>query len=289
MTILGLPDGRRIDFTVSGPADGVPLVFHHGTPGAKTKARHIERAAHDRGLRLVGLSRAGYGDSTRRPGRAVADIAVDVASILDQLGAPRCLVAGASGGGPHSLATAALLPDRVAGAAVIAGITPPDAAGLDFLAGMGEQNIVEFGQAREGEAVLRPALEAEAVGLRRADIAGLIAALHTLLPDVDRAVLTDEVGTDMLANFAEALRTGVDGWVDDDLAFVKPWGFDLDAITVPTFVWHGAEDKMAPFAHGEWLAANVPGAKPHLLPGHGHLSIGVGEIGAMLDELMTTL
>jgi len=289
VTILGLPDGRRIDFTVSGPADGVPLVFHHGTPGAKTKARHIERAAHDRGLRLVGLSRAGYGDSTRRPGRDVADIAVDVASILDQLGARRCLVAGASGGGPHSLATAALLPDRVAGAAVIAGITPPDAAGLDFLAGMGEQNIVEFGQAREGEAVLRPALAAEAPALRRADVAGLIAALDTLLPDVDRAVLTDEFGADMVKNFAEALRTGVDGWVDDDLAFVKPWGFDLTAIRVPTFVWHGVEDKMAPFAHGEWLAANIPGVKPHLMSGHGHLSIGVREIGAMLDELMTTL
>ena len=289
MTILEMPDGRRIDFTVSGPADGVPLVFHHGTPGAKTKARHIERAAHDRGLRLVGLSRAGYGDSTRRPGRDVADIAVDVASILDQLGARRCLVAGASGGGPHSLATAALLPDRVAGAAVIAGITPPDAAGLDFLAGMGEQNIVEFGQAREGEAVLRPALAAEAPALRRADVAGLIAALDTLLPDVDRAVLTDEFGADMVKNFAEALRTGVDGWVDDDLAFVKPWGFDLTAIRVPTFVWHGVEDKMAPFAHGEWLAANIPGVKPHLMSGHGHLSIGVREIGAMLDELMTTL
>ena len=289
MTILELSDGRRLDFTVSGPADGIPLFFHHGTPGAKTKSRHIERAAHDRGLRLVGISRAGYGDSTRRPGRAVADIAVDVAAVLDQLGAPRCLVAGASGGGPHSLATAALLPDRVAGAVVIAGITPPDADGLDFLAGMGEQNIVEFGQAREGAAVLRPALEAEALGLRQADVAGIIAALHTLLPEVDRAVLTDEVGADMVANFAEALRTGVDGWVDDDLAFVKSWGFDLATIKVPTFVWHGSEDRMAPFAHGEWLAANVPGVKPHLLAGHGHLSIGVSEIGAMLDEVMTTL
>jgi pimeloyl-ACP methyl ester carboxylesterase len=289
VTILGLPDGRRLDFTVSGPADGIPLVYHHGTPGAKTKARHIERAAHDRGLRLVGLSRPGYGDSTRRPGRAVADVAVDVAAILDQLGAPRCLVGGTSGGGPHSLATAALLPDRVAGALVVAAPIPFDAAGMDFLAGMGEQNVVEFGQAREGEAVLRPALEAEAAGLRRADLAGLISALDTLLPDVDRAVLTDEVGADMVTNFAEALRTGVDGWIDDDLAFVKPWGFDLTTITVPTFVWHGTDDKMAPFAHGEWLAANIPGVKPHLLPGHGHLSIGVGEIGTMLDELIATL
>jgi pimeloyl-ACP methyl ester carboxylesterase len=289
VTILGLPDGRSLDIAISGPADGVPLIFHHGTPGAKTKARHVERAVHERGLRLVAPSRPGYGDSTRRPGRSVADVAEDVAAILDHLGADRCLVAGASGGGPHSLATAALLPDRVAGALVIAGVGPWDTSGLDFLAGMGEQNITEFGQAVDGEAVLRPALELEATAIRGGTVAELIGALSTLLPEVDRAVLTDEVGEDMVRSFAEALRTGVDGWVDDDLAFVRYWGFDLDTITVPTFVWHGTEDKMAPFAHGEWLAKNVPGSTPHLLAGHGHLSIGVREIGTMLDELAATL
>lgn len=289
VTILGLPDGRNLDIRISGPDDGIPLVFHHGTPGANRPVRHTERAVHARGLRMVKASRAGYGDSTRKAGRTVADVAADVTAILDHLGADRCLVAGASGGGPHTLATAALLPDRVAGALVIAGITPFDAPGIDFTSGMGEQNITEFGQALAGESVLRPALAAEAAGLRGTTVAGLIEALSTVLPDVDRAVLTDEYGEDTIANFTEALRTGVDGWVDDDLAFTKPWGFELDAVKVPVFLWHGAEDRMAPFAHGQWLAEHVPGVTAHLEPGQGHLSIGVGSIDVMLDELVTTL
>jgi pimeloyl-ACP methyl ester carboxylesterase len=154
---------------------------------------------------------------------------------------------------------------------------------------MGEQNITEFTQARSGEPVLRPALEAEAVGLRSGGVAELIESLHTLLPDVDRAVLTDEHGEDTVAGFREALRTGVDGWVDDDLAFVKPWDFELDKISVPVFVWHGHQDLMAPIAHGQWLAQHVPGATAHLEPDEGHLSVIANRIGAMLDELVVTV
>jgi pimeloyl-ACP methyl ester carboxylesterase len=286
VTTLELPDGRRLDIEISGPQGGLPLVFHHGTPGSVRRFGVIERAAHERGLRLVTFSRPGYGDSTRLPGRSVADVAADVAVVLDQLDAPRCLVAGWSGGGPHALATAALLPDRVAGALVIAGVAPWDADGLDFLAGMGEQNIDEFGLAVRGEAAVRPGLEAEAVALRQATVADLVKGMETLLPDVDRAVLTDEYGADLAANFAEALRLSVDGWLDDDLAFVRPWGFSLADIAVPTFVWQGSEDLMVPFTHGQWLAGHIPGVTAHLEAGEGHLSIGVGAMGPMLDELV---
>jgi pimeloyl-ACP methyl ester carboxylesterase len=286
VTTLELPDGRRLDIEISGPEDALPLVFHHGTPGSVKRFGVIERAAHERGLRLVTFSRPGYGDSTRLPGRSVADVAADVAAILDQLDAPRCLVAGWSGGGPHALATAALLPDRVAGALVIAGVAPWDADGLDFLAGMGAQNIDEFGLAVRGETAVRPGLEAEAVALRQATVADLVKGMETLLPDVDRAVLTDEYGADLAANFAEALRLSVDGWLDDDLAFVRPWGFSLADIAVPTFVWQGSEDLMVPFTHGQWLAGHIPGVTAHLESGEGHLSIGVGAMGAMLDELV---
>jgi pimeloyl-ACP methyl ester carboxylesterase len=289
MAIIELPDGRGLDVVVSGPDDGTPLIFHHGTPGSVIRFRAIERAAHERGLRMVTYSRAGYGASTRLPGRDVAAVVPDVAAMLDHLGASRCLVAGWSGGGPHALATGAGLPDRVAGVLVIAGVAPYDAEGLDFLAGMGEQNVEEFGQALRGEAAHRPTLEAEAEGLRSTTVAGLIEQLATLLPDVDRAVLNAEFGEHMLASFAEALRLGVDGWLDDDLAFTRPWGFALDKIAVPTFVWQGSEDLMVPFAHGEWLAGAIPGVTAHLERGQGHLSIAVGMIDAMLDELVATL
>jgi pimeloyl-ACP methyl ester carboxylesterase len=289
VTTFTLPDGRLIDIQVTGPADGVPLVFHHGTPGSVTQFGAIARAVHARGLRLVTFSRAGYGGSTRRPGRAVVAAADDVTALLDHLAAPRALVAGWSGGGPHALATAARLPDRVAGALVIAGVAPYGMPDLDFLAGMGQENVEEFGLALRGEDALRPSHETEAPALRGNDPAAVVAAMTTLLPEVDRVLVTDEFGADMAGSFAEGLRLGVDGWVDDDLAFTRPWGFELTEIAVPTFVWQGSEDLMVPFAHGQWLAEHVPGVTAHLLPGEGHLSIAVGALDAMLDELVKTL
>ncbi|WP_305788718.1 alpha/beta fold hydrolase [Symbioplanes lichenis] len=289
MTTISVRDGRRLDVVVTGPVDGVPLVFQHGTPGAARPFRYMERAAHERGLRFVTFSRAGYGASTRAPGRAVVDVAADVQDVLDHLGVSRCLVAGWSGGGPHALATAARLPERVAGVLVIAGAAPYEGAGLDFLAGMGEDNIAEFGAAARGEQELRPYLEKEAEGMRGADADGLIAGMSSLLPPVDRAVLTDEFGVDLAANFTEALSAGVDGWLDDDLAFTRDWGFDLAEITAPVFVWQGSEDLMVPYAHGRWLAAHIPGVTAHLEQGEGHLSIAVGAFGRMLDELVTVL
>jgi pimeloyl-ACP methyl ester carboxylesterase len=286
MAILDLPDGRGLDVDITGPDGGTPLIFHHGTPGSKVRFRVIERAAHARGLRMVTYSRAGYGASTRLPGRDVAAVVPDMEAVLDHLGASRCLVAGWSGGGPHALATAAALPDQVAGVLVIAGVAPYDAKGLDFLAGMGEQNVEEFGEALRGETAHRPTLEAEAEGLRSTTADGLIEQLATLLPDVDRAQMSTEFGEDMLALFAEGLRLGVDGWLDDDLAFIRPWGFDLGEIAVPSFVWQGSEDLMVPFAHGEWLAGAIPGVTAHLKRGEGHLSIAVGMVDAMLDELI---
>lgn len=289
MTIIDLPDGRSLDLDVSGPEDGIPLVFHHGTPGSVRQFRAIQRAAHERGLRLVTFSRPGYGASTRQPGRRVVDAVADVAAVLAHLGTPRCLVAGWSGGGPHALATGARLPKQVAGILCIAGVAPYDAEGLNFLEGMGQQNIDEFGLALQGEEAIRPSHEAEAVGLRNTDAAGLIEGMATLLPDVDRAVLTAEFGENLAANFAEGFRTGVDGWVDDDLAFVAPWGFSLAEIAVPAFVWQGSEDLMVPFTHGQWLAAHVPGATSRLQQAEGHLSIGVGALDRMFDDLLTTI
>ncbi len=288
MTTLHISAGRTLDVEVSGPADGLPLIFHHGTPGSVTQLRMMQRATTERGLRLVTFSRPGYGSSTRQPGRRVIDAVGDVTAVLDHLGARRCLVAGWSGGGPHALATAVGLPDRVAGVLLIAGVAPYAAEGLDFLAGMGEQNLEEFGLAAQGETALRPYLERESTQLRDATADELIEGMATLLPEVDRAMLSDEYGQDMAANFREALRPGPNGWVDDDLAFTAPWGFALADLAVPSFVWQGSADLMVPFAHGQWLAGHLPGVTAHLVEGEGHLSISVGSLPTMLDELVGT-
>lgn len=282
---IQLTDGRWVDVRVSGPVDGLPLVFHHGTPGAGTPIRVLERAAQERGLRLVSASRPGYGRSSRHEGRRVVDVVADTDDVLRALGAHRCVVAGWSGGGPHTLACAARLPG-VAAALSIAGVAPWDSGGLDWLAGMGQGNIDEFGAATEGPGPLRAFLDAEREQLKDASAENIVKSLESLLPEVDRAVLTDEFGGDLAASFHEGLREGVDGWLDDDLAFISPWGFDLDEIEVPTAIWQGSEDLMVPFAHGQWLAAHLPAASVHLVDGEGHLSVGVGCMGSMLDELI---
>ena len=280
-----LPDGRRLAMRVSGPADGFPLVFHHGTPGAATPVRALERAAHERGLRLVTTSRPGYGDSSRQPGRMVVDVVADTAAVLAAIGAERCLIAGWSGGGPHALACGARL-DAAAAVLVIAGVAPHEAEGLDWMAGMGEENIAEFSAAVHGEDELRSYLVQEREQIKDVTAADVASSLETLLPDADRAVLTGEFAEDLAASFREAVRVGAEGWLEDDLAFASPWGFGLEEISVPVMIWQGSADLMVPFSHGQWLASHLPAASAHLEQGEGHLSVGLGALDRMLDELV---
>jgi pimeloyl-ACP methyl ester carboxylesterase len=205
--------------------------------------------------------------------------------VLDHVGADDCVVAGWSGGGPHALACGALLPDRVRGVLCIAGVAPYDAEGLTFLDGMGEENHEEFGAALEGEQTLRAYLEAARPELLEITGDQISEQMETLLPPIDRESLTGDFGDFLARGFQQAVSVSIDGWLDDDLAFTRPWGFELSAVTVPTYVWQGSEDLMVPFAHGRWLAGRIPGVAAHLEQGEGHLSIGIGAMGRMLDEL----
>ena len=283
--VVRLRDGRELAVAVSGPADGVPLLYHHGTPGCLFQPAASRHECAERGLRYLTYSRAGAKGSTRNPGRTVADVAADMEDVLDALGVERCIVAGKSGGGPHALATAALLPDRVAAAISIAGCRP---YGDGFLDGMGEDNIEEFGLALEGEDALRPFVMKHREALKGADAESLVADLATLLPEIDRRVLTSEAGADTVAVLIGGVQVP-DAWIDDDLAFTRDWGFDLSSISVPTYVWQGSEDLMVPFHHGQWLAEHLPGAVAHLEHGEGHFSIAVGALGRMLDEVLVHL
>ncbi len=169
---------------------------------------------------------------------------------------------------------------------MIAAVAPYGGAGLDWTAGMGQDNTVEFRAASEGEERLRPYLLEQREQLKDVTAAGIIASLESLLPEVDRATLTGEFGEDLAASIHDGLRLGIDGWMDDDLAFTKPWGFDLSEVTAPTALWQGSEDLMVPFAHGQWLSSRVPGVTAHLELGEGHLSVGLGALEPMLDELV---
>lgn len=283
---IDLDDDRSLEVALAGSADGSVVVLHHGTPGSARPFRTFVDAASARGVRLVSYSRPGYSGSGRLPGRSIADCVADVVGIVDHLGVDRFSTMGWSGGGPHTLACAALLPERVTACATIAGVGPWDVEGLDFLAGMGPENHAEFGAALESAEVLQAFLEPEAKKL--AGITGdeVATALGGLVSDVDKAALTGEFADYLAASLHDAVRDGIWGWFDDDLAFTRPWGFDLSAIRVPVSVWQGAQDLMVPFAHGQWLAAHIPGARPMLRPEHGHLSLAVAAFGEILDDLM---
>ena len=285
-TVTG-PGERTLSVREGGAADGIPVLVHHGTPGSRRlRDRWLEDAA-ERGIRLIGFDRAGYGGSDRHAGRSVADVAADVEAICDQLGLERILTYGASGGGPHALACAALLGDRVAAAATLCSVGPGDADDLDFIAGMGEDNVREYRAALQGEAALAPLLEELSEQILGADPDELAGELATLLSPPDVAVVNGGLARQVLESFRLGVGSTRVGWLDDDLAFVSPWGFDLDDVSVPTVLWQGRQDLMVPPAHGEWLAAHVPGVEAHLSDDDGHLSIEerrIGDVHAWLLE-----
>jgi pimeloyl-ACP methyl ester carboxylesterase len=236
----------------------------------------------------VTFARPGYADSTRLPGRSVADIAPDIRALAGEIGLTRLYVLGWSGGGPHALASGALLPDLVGAVATIGGVAPFDAAGLDWFDGMAPENREEFGAASTSDAALEAFLERSAVGLRDVTGAEVADELGGLVPEVDRAALTGAFADHGAALFRDSVRTGIWGWFDDDLAFFRDWGFDLDAIRVPVTIWQGTEDRMVPFAHGRWLADHVPGARARLMEGEGHLSLAVSAFDRIMDELVAS-
>jgi pimeloyl-ACP methyl ester carboxylesterase len=285
MMLVDLPDGRQLDVLIAGPEGGLPLVFHHGAPGAAALFGPMVDAATRRGLRPMVYSRPGYGESSAHPGRAVADAAADTAAILDKLGADEFVTVGWSGGGPHALACAALLPGRCTSAATIGGVAPFGADGLDWMAGMGSENVEEFGAAASGEAALTRYLVPQAEALATVEGADVAQALGDLVSDVDKRQLTGGFADYLAGSFRTAMTGGIAGWRDDDLAFVRDWGFPFGN-GAPVAIWQGDQDRMVPYAHGEWLAVNVPGARAHLLTGEGHLSLLVGAFGDVLDDLL---
>jgi pimeloyl-ACP methyl ester carboxylesterase len=283
---VALENGRHLDVVADGPAEGRTVLLHTGTPSAGLVYQGMLAEGARRGLRHVAYSRPGYGRSDRASGRTVAGCVGDVEAVADALGVERFYTVGWSGGGPHALACAALLGDRTIAAATLAGVAPRDAAGLDWLAGMGEENVEEFAAAAAGEQQVRAFVEAQRPAMTAVTAEQLRAGMGDLLCEVDRGILTGEFADYVASLFREGLSEGPWGWVDDDLAFLAHWGFDLAAIERPVTIWQGSEDRMVPYEHGRWLAANVAGARARLLDGEGHLSIVVGAYGRVLDELL---
>jgi pimeloyl-ACP methyl ester carboxylesterase len=261
---LTLPDGRTLhyyDTRADARDQRTPVIWHHGTPNLGSPPEPLFAAAAAAGLRWVSYDRPAYGGSSPHPGRSVASAAADVAAIGDAIGAGRFAVFGHSGGGPHALACAALLPGRVTAAVSMASPAPHDAEGLDWYAGWSAYGVGEQQSAAAGREALAQYLESAAEP-----------ELDELFIPADIEALEGRwawVGGVAGAAFAQ----GPDGMIEDLLAGAAPWGFALAGISVPALVVHGDADRMTPSAHGQWLAGQVPSAELRLIPGAGHITV----------------
>ena len=264
--ILETPDGRLLQVHDDGDPEGAPVIVHHGTPGVGA----LYTPWLEDGIRLIGFDRAGYGGSTRDRGRDIAAVAADVRVIADALGLASFATWGISGGGPHALACAALLPDRVYAAAAVASPAPYEAEGFDWLEG-GEQNVVEFNAVLQGETAVRPLLEQWHGAMNAAGAEGMRDEWASLLGPADLAVMPGELAEHIHASVVET--GGIDGWLDDDLAFVAPWGFALETIAVPVLIRAGEQDRFLTADHSRWLGEHIPGAEVRITADDGHLTL----------------
>lgn len=282
-----LKDGRELEILDNGINSESAIIFHHGTPGhASSWSDWLESAA-AAGIRAIAYSRAGYGTSDRNPGRSVVSINNDIAQLLDAKNITKFVSIGWSGGGPHCLANT--FEPRNVGAISLAGVGAFGVEDLDFLEGMGPENHDEFGAALKGEATIDQWMNDNAVAMKSVSGNDIREAFGGLIGDADKAVLEGDEADAMAASMRSALAVSFDGWIDDDLVFVKPWGFDLAAITKPVFLWQGDDDFMVPHAHSYWLEKHIPTAKLTFKPGEGHISVGVKHRTEILTQAQELL
>jgi len=265
--------GRALLVQEGGDPAGRAVLVQLGTPSSRVLYRPHLVDAEQRGIRLISYDRPGYGGSTAHPGRSVGDCADDVRTVMDALGIERFAVWGISGGGPHALACASLLSDRVVAAATLASPAPFDADGLDWWADTGQENIDDDRLILSDPEAARAKLAKDRLEFFEPDKPDVAAAHPTLFSPADAAVLTDALGEYFVHRNRTGLTPGIEGWWDDSVALLSRWGFAVDAIQVPVMVWHGRQDRMVPFGHGEWLARRLPNADPHLHDEDGHLTL----------------
>ncbi|CNE97887.1 alpha/beta fold family hydrolase [Mycobacterium tuberculosis] len=268
--IVSTSDGREIGVEEWGVPTGYPVFLLHGTPGSRLGPVPRQMVLYQHGIRLISFDRPGYGRSDRKTGRVVADVAADVRLLADVLDLEEFSVLGRSGGGPHALACAALLPRRATRVAALVGLAPAEAEGLDWFEGMAPGNTREYLAVRRQGPLVSARLRSIADRIRE-NPAQHVANLYAELTQSDRrVVLRAGMRRMLLETFREAFRTSADGWIDDLLAFCAPWGFELGDIVVPTMLWHGANDTFSPAGHSRWLAGRIPNSTVVVQSGSAH-------------------
>jgi pimeloyl-ACP methyl ester carboxylesterase len=266
--VFHLPDGRRLGFAEYGASGGRPLLFFHGTPGARLLARVAHGVALSHDVRLIAPERPGFGRSEFQAGRRIADWPDDVAALADALGLDRFAVAGVSGGGPYALACALRLPERIPIVGIVSGMVPLDDPASAAALPLRERRI--FALLRRAPWVAR-ALAAAAVPVARRypDQAFDLLAAHAPVPD--RAILQrPEIRAGLIDDMREALGAGGQGAIHELVLFSRPWGLRLADVQVAVVLWHGEADAQVPVAIARRLARQIPTCQARFIAGAGH-------------------
>ena len=284
--IIDTADGRRLAVSEGGVPDGIPVLVHYGTPNSRLQYAPDVANAAERGMRFITYDRPGYGGSSPRPGRSVADCADDVRAICSSLRLDRVLTWGISGGGPHVLACAALLPDLIPAAASLASPAPWGAEGLEWFAGMGDLNVDDYKLLLRDRDAARVKLENDRLEMLGATAEQVGDLIKTLVSEADAAVFTPELAQYFVDSAVQGLGPGCEGWWEDGVADIEPWGFALDDIAIPTLLLHGRQDRFVPYGHGAWLATHIPGVEARLSEDDGHLTLPARRLGEVHDWLL---
>jgi pimeloyl-ACP methyl ester carboxylesterase len=264
-----------------GDAGGQPLFFCHGFPSSRLAGVLVDAEARALGMRVIAPDRPGHGLSDFKRVRRVAHWVADVTSLADALGLERFAVLGVSAGGPYAVACAALLPQRVTAVGIASGWGPPNApkikpgARLPFVPAIG----------RRFRLLRRFALSRAAKRLAR-DGSGFIDKATSAAPPADRTALADTaVRGALLDDLREALRQGARGPARDARVVGRRWGFKLEEIRVPVWLWHGQDDRNVPPELARFLSERIPGSRAMFYRNEGHVSTFVNHVGEMLTAL----
>lgn len=286
-TTVQTPDGRELCVEVGGDPRGRPVLVHGGTPNSRHMFGRWIEDAERRGIRLFSYDRPGYGGSTPQPGHSVAAGAADVRAIAEAMQVDRLGVWGMSGGGPYALASAALLPDLVAAVGVVASIAPWGAPGLDYFAGMGEDNVDDIKLYFSDRERAREKAAQDREEMLSVTVDQITSGIESLVSEADAAVLTGDFAESLVREFQDGLAPGDQGWWDDSASHLEPWGFELESIRVPVKIWHGHQDRFVPVQHGQWLAQQVPGAEADISETDGHLTLLVNRVPEVHEWLLS--
>lgn len=277
--------GRRIGFAEYGSATGRAIIWLHGTPGARRQIP-VEARAHalDKRVRLIGLDRPGVGSSTPHRYDNVADFAPDFAEVLEALGIDDFAVIGLSGGGPYALGLAHAFPERVVAAGILGGVAPtvgPDRIGGGAMRlGTLLAPLVNLAGAPIGQAL------SVAIGFARPIAEPAITIYGRFSPQADRELLARP---EFRAMFLDDLLHGgsrrMEAPFADVVVFARDWGFRVPDVKVPVRWWHGDDDHIIPYAHGEHMVSLLPDAKLFEMPGESHLST-LHMATDIIDELL---